>query len=186
MKFSIVVAVDKDLGIGKNNSLPWHLPGDMKHFKQITSRAADGKRNAVIMGRKTWDSLPEKFKPLPGRLNIVVTRQRNLVLANNCHNCKVASSLDEALSLCESEAELSDVFVIGGAELYKAAISHSSLRRVYLTEIQASYACDVFFPQYANMLSLLPGSQTHNDNGVDYSFKILEPPACRSQVQLTK
>ncbi len=183
MKFSIVVAVDRNRGIGKNNALPWHLPGDMKHFKQITSRAADGKRNAVVMGRKTWDSLPPKFRPLPGRLNIVLTRQANFDLGAG--DCKIARSLDEALSLCDGE-DLSDVFVIGGAELYSAALAHVLLKRVYLTEIQADFDCDVFFPKYDENLSLLPGSQTHNDNGVDYSFKILEPPACRSQVQLTK
>lgn len=166
-----MVAVDSKRGIGKNNTLPWHLPGDLRHFKQITSRVAEGKRNAVIMGRKTWESLPAKFRPLPGRFNIILSRQASLDLPADC---KQASSLDEALALCDI-AELAEVFVIGGAELYSMALSHGALKRVYLTEIDADFNCDCFFPDYATKLNLLPGSQTQRENEIDYSFKILEP-----------
>ena len=75
MTFQLVVAATRKLGIGKAGSMPWKLPGDMAYFKEITSRTADpGKQNAVIMGRKTWESIPSKFRPLPGRINVVLTR----------------------------------------------------------------------------------------------------------------
>ena len=81
IKFSLVVAMDEERGIGKQGTLAWRLPADLKHFKEITTEVKDMKKqNAVIMGRKTWESLPEKFRPLPQRLNIVVTTQPNYVL----------------------------------------------------------------------------------------------------------
>src|SRR5689334_4792565 len=78
--FSIIVAVDEQFGIGRNKLLPWNIPGDMKHFKEITTRSSEGKQNFVIMGRKTWDSIPEKFRPLPGRVNCVLSRDLQMVL----------------------------------------------------------------------------------------------------------
>jgi dihydrofolate reductase len=177
MKFSIVVAHDSKKGIGKNNSLPWRLSGDLKHFKQITCSAPEGKRNAVIMGRKTWDSLPLKFKPLPGRLNIVVSRQTGLQLPADC---RASGSLEEALLLCRS-LDLHEIFVVGGAELYSTALFHKDLRRVYLTEIQADFQCDRFFPDWTARFNLLPGSQDYSENGIAYSFRILEP----AQLQVT-
>lgn len=75
MTFQLVVAATRKLGIGKNGSMPWKLPGDMAYFKEITSKTADSaKQNAVVMGRKTWESIPPKFRPLPGRINVVLTR----------------------------------------------------------------------------------------------------------------
>ena len=76
--FSIVVAIDSQHGIGKNNDLPWHLPADLKHFKFITTNSAVGKRNVVVMGRKTWDSIPEKFRPLPNRTNVVLSKSADV------------------------------------------------------------------------------------------------------------
>ena len=75
MTFQLVVAATRKLGIGKAGSMPWKLPGDMAYFKELTSKTADsGKQNAVVMGRKTWESIPSKFRPLPGRINVVLTR----------------------------------------------------------------------------------------------------------------
>ena len=77
--FSLIVAMDSQNGIGKNGQLPWHLPADLKHFKEITCTVRDPKKqNVVLMGRKTWDSIPEKFRPLPGRINVVLTRHPDL------------------------------------------------------------------------------------------------------------
>ncbi len=170
MKFSIVVAVDIDMGIGKDNTLPWRLPGDLKRFKQITTQSASGKQNAVIMGRKTWDSLPPKSKPLPGRMNIVLTRQESLQLPEACFK---VSSFDEALKLCEA-SDLSEVFVIGGSELFAMAVQHPDLYRVYLTEIYKNFSCDCFFPAYGDKLKLLPGSEMMSENDLNYTFKTLE------------
>ena len=119
--------------IGHNNTLPWHLPEDMAHFKRTTLGCP------VIMGRKTWDSLPPKFRPLPGRLNIVVTRQPDWQAAG----ALTAHSLKQAYALCPSNSE---AWVIGGAEIYAQALPLASTAVV--TDIEASYEGDAFAPQF--------------------------------------
>lgn len=171
MNFSMIVAVDEKLGIGKNNSLPWRLPSDLKFFKQKTLTASAGKKNAVIMGRKTWDSLPEKVRPLPGRVNIVVSRQKELDLASDA---LLANSLAEALELCSTNKEVETVFVIGGSSLFKEGLEHRGLERVYLTSIHSDYACDCYFPDYEQKLNLLSQSELFSENGVNFCFKVLE------------
>ena len=127
---SLIAAIARNGVIGIDNHLPWHLPADLKHFKALTTG------NTVIMGRKTWDSLPAKFRPLPGRRNIVVTRNA----AFRAEGADVAASLPAAVALAESNV----AFVIGGAELYRAALPLAD--RLELTEIDADYAGDTWFP----------------------------------------
>jgi dihydrofolate reductase len=117
--------------IGHNNALPWHLPEDLAHFKRTTLGCP------VIMGRKTWDSLPPKFRPLPGRLNIVVSRNPAWQAAGALH----ASSIDAALALCPPS---SDAWVIGGAQLYAQALPLAS--SVVVTEIAQDFEGDAFAP----------------------------------------
>ncbi len=128
MIISIVVAIAENRAIGKSNQLLWHLPADLKHFKQITSG------HTIIMGRKTYDSIG---KPLPNRRNIVITRQQLQI-----EGCDVVSSLNEALALCQSEPE---VFIIGGAEIYEQALPLT--HRIYLTEVEQTFTGDAFFPE---------------------------------------
>lgn len=130
----VIAAVARNGVIGKDNALPWHLPEDLKHFKQLTTG------HAVIMGRKTWESLPPKFRPLPNRLNIVVTRNA----AYDALGATVATSLDAARKLGAGEA--AQQFVIGGAELYAHALPLA--QRLELTEIDADYAGDATFPAF--------------------------------------
>jgi dihydrofolate reductase len=129
-RLALIAAVARNGVIGMANRLPWHLPADLKHFKALTTG------NSVIMGRKTWESLPEKFRPLPGRRNIVVTRND----AYRAEGALVATSLPAAVALVAS----GEAFVIGGAELYAAALPHAD--RLELTEIDADYAGDTWFP----------------------------------------
>lgn len=117
--------------IGNNNTLPWHLPEDLAHFKRTTMGCP------VIMGRKTWDSLPPKFRPLPGRLNVVVTRQLNW----NETGAHPAPDIHKALQLCE---QFADVWVIGGAQLYALAAPLASTAVV--TEIEKDFEGDAFAP----------------------------------------
>jgi dihydrofolate reductase len=117
--------------IGHKGTLPWHLPEDLKHFRAVTMS------HPVIMGRKTWDSLPAKFRPLPGRRNIVVTRQRDWAATG----AEVAHDMHAALALV---ADIPEVFVIGGAEAYAQALPHA--RRIYLTEIEHAFEGDTFMP----------------------------------------
>ena len=128
---SLIAAIARNGVIGIDNRLPWHLPADLKHFKALTTG------NTVIMGRKTWESLPEKFRPLPGRRNIVVTRNA----AFRAEGALVAASLPAAVALAASGM----AFVIGGAELYAAALPLAD--RLDLTEIDADYAGDTRFPE---------------------------------------
>ena len=117
--------------IGANGALPWHLPEDLAHFKRTTLGCP------VVMGRKTWDSLPPKFRPLPGRTNVVVTRQQNW----HENGAQPASDLRDALQICEQSA---DVWVIGGAQLYALAepLAHTAV----VTEIEQDFAGDAFAP----------------------------------------
>jgi dihydrofolate reductase len=132
----IIAAVARNGVIGKNNTLPWHLPEDLKHFKQLTTG------HAVIMGRKTWESLPERFRPLPGRTNVVVTRDP----AYKAKGATVVHSLDEATKVGAGGT----AFIIGGAELYAHALPLSG--RLELTEIDADIEGDASFPTYDRSL----------------------------------
>ena len=129
---SLIAAVARNRAIGKDNQLLWHLPEDMKHFRETT------RGKPVVMGRKTWESLPEKFRPLPGRQNIVVSRDP----AYKAHGADLASSLEGALALAGGAEE---VFVIGGEQLYRAALPLAD--RLYLTEVELTPAADAFFPE---------------------------------------
>jgi dihydrofolate reductase len=133
MKISLIAALTQNHVIGKNNDLPWHLPDDMKYFMQTT------KQHHVIMGRKNYESIPEKFRPLPNRTNIVVTHQSNF----HAPNCTVVNSLEQGIALAKKNNE-QEFFVIGGAEIYKLAMPFAN--RLYLTEIQTELEGDTYFP----------------------------------------
>jgi len=131
MIVSLVLAMAENGVIGKNGALPWRIPEDMRHFKALTI----GK--PCIMGRKTWDSLPKK--PLPGRANIVVTRDRNF----HAESAIVAHSFDDALARADNAEEIA---IIGGAEIYAAALPRAN--RIYLTEVHAAFDGDAFMPPF--------------------------------------
>ncbi len=138
MKLSLIVATAKDNAIGRNNELPWHLPQDLKYFKSVTL----GK--SVIMGRKTFESIG---KPLPGRTNIVVTRQKNWNVAGVLVAQSVEGALDIAQQFRNEQSSLADeVMVIGGAEIYRHALPLAD--RIYLTRIDINVeSADAFFPE---------------------------------------
>ncbi|NNJ94224.1 MAG: type 3 dihydrofolate reductase [Halobacteria archaeon] len=129
MKISIIVAMADNRVIGHDNHLPWHLPADLKHFKATTM----GK--PIIMGRKTWESIG---RPLPGRTNIVVTRDARYT----ADGCVVVHSVDAALQACSADEE---VMVIGGAEFYRQVLPHAST--LYLTLVHDRFDGDAFFPE---------------------------------------
>lgn len=135
MIVSLIAAVAENMVIGKNNDLPWNLPDDMKYFMQTT------KTHHVIMGRKNYESIPEKFRPLPNRRNIVITRQQNF----QAPGCDVVHSLDDALSIGRKNNE-AEVFIIGGAEIFKQGMKFT--QRMYLTEIHAKVEGDIYFPTF--------------------------------------
>ena len=133
MIVSLIAALAKNRVIGKNNDLPWRLPDDMKYFMETT------KGHCVVMGRKNYDSLPLKFRPLTNRTNIVVTRQQNF----DAPGCIVVHSMEDALKVARQQKE-EEVFIMGGAEIYAQALNVA--HRLYLTEIDANIEGDTFFP----------------------------------------
>ena len=155
---SLVVAVADNGAIGRDGVLPWRIPEDMRHFKSLTF----GK--PCIMGRKTWDSLPRK--PLPGRENIVVTRDRRF----RADGAFVAHSLDEAFAHAQGAAE---ICVIGGAGIYKEALPRAT--RIHLTEVHGSLEGGVALPPFDNTLWRESGREDHaTSDGLRYSYVTLE------------
>ena len=133
----IIVACDPDFGIGKGGAIPWRIPEDLRNFRKLTTEGSSGRMNALIMGRKTWESLP--VKPLPGRHNIVVSSsledERAFVVPS------WASAVDKA-----QELNAGRVFAIGGHMIYKAALEDSRTKILHFTQVLDRYECDVFFP----------------------------------------
>lgn len=135
MKVSLIVAVASNGAIGKNNQLLWHLPADMKYFKNTT------RGHTVIMGRKNYESIPSKFRPLPERTNIILTRKPHYV----ADRCLVANSLSEAIRLAEQQNE-TECFIIGGGEVYKEALEKKVCTKLYITYVETEISdADTFF-----------------------------------------
>ena len=137
MKVGLIWAQARGGVIGKDGVMPWHLPEDLAHFKRVTLN------HPVIMGRKTWDSIPPRFRPLPGRRNIVVTRQTNL----NQTGLEPATNLREALQFCENSPQ---VWIIGGAQIYAQALPLAD--ELVVTEIDADLEGDAFAPAIGGLL----------------------------------
>ncbi len=152
-RLALIAAMDRNRLIGRDNTLPWRLPEDLRHFKATTL----GK--PVIMGRKTWESLG---RPLPGRRNIVVSRNASYPLQGG----ELATSLEAALALT---AGCDEVFVIGGAELYRQALPLAQV--LHLTEIDASHEGDAWFPEFsaAEWREVARDARV-NDEGLAYAF----------------
>lgn len=158
MIVSAIVAIAENNAIGKNNQLLWHMPNDLKHFKDVTSG------RTIIMGRKTFDSVG---KPLPRRRNIVVTRQDITI-----PGCEVVKSVEDGLALCKDEDE---VFIGGGAEIYKLAMHLTD--RIYLTIIHHIFDADTFFPELEKnewKEAKREDFQPDEKNAYPYSFITLE------------
>lgn len=135
MKVALIVAIDAERGIGKNNDLMWYLPNDMKFFKETTQN------QIVVMGRKNYDSIPEKYRPLPNRLNVVLTRNEDF----QAPHCEVFTSLEACFEHFKNETERT-VFIIGGGEIYKMALESGRIEEMYITYIDKEYGADTFFP----------------------------------------
>lgn len=155
MKLNLILARARNGVIGKHNTLPWHLPEDMTHFKRNTLGCP------VIMGRKTWDSLPPKFRPLPGRLNLVVTRQTGWC----AEGAVVAHSLESACAACPPD---STAWVIGGAELYAQSLALASTAVV--TEIDADFEGDAVAPHFGPEWREVTRESHLSSTGLGYSF----------------
>lgn len=163
MIVSAIAAADKNLAIGKDNDVPWHLPDDLKYFKCKTLN------HHIIMGRKTFESIG--FKPLPRRTNIIVSRNPFFVASN----CLVAGSVEEALEIARRHGE-QEAFILGGGDIYRLSLPY--LDRIYLTEIDAEVAdAEVFFPQFDAAEWQLVSSEPHaidDQHEFAFSFNVYE------------
>jgi len=161
-EFSIIVAVDEAGGIGRQEQLPWRLPGELKHFREVTVGTG---QNAVIMGRTTWLSIPEKHRPLANRINIVMSRTQSAHAG-----AQTVQSFDEAL-LAAQKVRVQNVFVIGGASVYTAALGHPACATLYVTRVQGTHECDTFFPDIPSTFHLAKEGEPITEAGETYWYE---------------
>ncbi|XP_054630661.1 dihydrofolate reductase isoform X1 [Dunckerocampus dactyliophorus] len=178
-----IVATCPDLGIGRNGQLPWHptrLNEEFKHFRRMTSTPSmEGKKNVVIMGRKTWFSIPEKNRPLNNRINIVLSRQLKEPPPGAHH---LAPDFCSALRLIDTQLsdQADQVWVIGGSSLYKELMESQGTRRLFVTQVLKQFECDTFFPEICpakySLLPEFPGvpQGMQEENGIQYRFEVYE------------
>ncbi len=155
---SIIAAISENGAIGKDNELLWRIPEDMRHFKELTTG------HAVIMGRKTYESIG---KPLPNRINIIITRDTNYKV----ENAIVVHSLEEALNTAK-EKEDDEIFIMGGGEIYSQAIGLAD--KLYLTLVHRNFEGDVFFPDYSEFKKEVFREERETENGLKYTWLGLE------------
>lgn len=162
MQINLIWAQAHNRVIGLKGKMPWHLPEDLAHFKRTTNG------HPVIMGRKTWDSLPPKFRPLPGRLNVVISRDASTRENLSLSGCEPLQNLRETLSFCEQNGA-EEVWVIGGAQIYAQALPLA--HKLVITEIDAAFEGDAFAPVLDATWQSVETQALTAASGVRYSFK---------------
>ena len=168
-KIYLIAATDLKGGIGLNGKLPWNLPGDLKFFQKTTIHTHDIQyRNMLIMGRVTWDSIPEAHRPFKARKNVVVSRNKNFKVPAGV---TVAHSLEEAIK-CADE-RVADIFIIGGTAIFEEAMKRSRIDGIYLTRVKKEFNCDRFFPKIPAIFK--PEKLGEGvDSGVSYDFLLYQ------------
>jgi dihydrofolate reductase len=162
MKVSLIVAVDQANGIGKNNDLLWHLPADMRFFKETTTG------HIVVTGRKNYESIPERFRPLPNRENAVLTRNESY----QAPGAKVFTSLQQCLEHYQQEDERV-VFIIGGGQIFQEVLALNCVDEMYITHVQGIFEADTFFPKIEDAHWKSESIATHEvDEKNAYAFEI--------------
>ncbi|MDP2586134.1 MAG: dihydrofolate reductase [Candidatus Levybacteria bacterium] len=174
MKVSIIAAIGKNKELGKDNKLIWHIKEDLQRFRNLT------KWHPIIMGRKTWDSLP--LKPLLNRTNIVITRDLSFSLAGG-RLAKLARSLEDAIEIAKKKKGSEEIFIIGGGQIFKEAMEKKLVDKLYLTIVEArlpspegeanggqgDFDADTFFPDYSNFKKVV-FEQSGESGGYKYKF----------------
>lgn len=161
-RISIIVAHSRNMVIGKGNDLIWKIPNDQARFKKLTMG------HPVVMGRKTWESILEKFRPLPGRTNFVITRDSSY----SAPGATVAISIENALTGARQAPGNEEIFIVGGGEIYKQALPLTD--RLYLTVVDKEVEGDTFFPEYANIFTKKISEESGEFEGLKYSYLVLE------------
>jgi len=175
---SVIVATTPKGGIGKDGALPWKLPEDMAYFKRVTLAVSSAnRRNAVIMGRKTWESIPEKFRPLPNRLNVVLTKAAAAADFKSTYpdGVLVASSVAGAFEQLQKLEDIEEIFVIGGAAAYQEAVTMDVCKRLYITRVAKDLECDAFFPGFdEKVFRPVHVSKTKSHKELSFDFVVYE------------
>lgn len=178
LKLNLIAAACENGGIGINGRLPWSLKSEMNFFTNMTTKTNNiNKKNVVLMGRRTWECIPKKYRPLENRINIVLSSQL-LKLGNEAFVCKSIPSALEFISKSNLKEQVENVWVIGGSNVYKDAMESPNFHRLYLTEVKKHFDCDTFFPKIPDDfvtiedLSIPQGIQ--EEKGINFIYKIYE------------
>ena len=165
MLVSLIVAVSENKVIGKDNDLVWHLPNDMKFFKDVT------KGHFVIMGRRNYESIPHKYRPLQNRTNVIVTRQDNY----KAKGCLIVNSVEEAIELAQKAGD-KESFIIGGGQIYKHAIVKNLVNRIYLTRVHTEIDGDTYFDDLDDSWKMVNADFNPSDekHPFDFTFQTFE------------
>lgn len=164
MEKTIIVAIGKNGEIGKNNDLLWHLPEDMKYFKETTQDST------VIMGRKNWDSIPEKYRPLSNRENIVITKNKNF----SADGAIVFNDWDSCMDYCNNAVK-NTVFIIGGAQIYQLALISNDVDKMLITHVDGEFDADTYFPKWnPDEWQMKDIKEMAANDKNPYGFKIIE------------
>ena len=173
-KFNIIVAYDKNRGIGYKNDLPWpKLKKDMARFVKVTTETSNkNKINAVIMGRNTWDSIPVKFRPFKNRLNIILSNNPKIKEYETNDMIKVFNSFELAHKYADMDNNIENIFVIGGDQVYNNVINNNNINKIFATEIDLECTCDKFFPNIdSNKYTIIENSNIEDVNETKMIFK---------------
>lgn len=160
---NIIVALCKNRGIGFKNTIPWHLPSDLERFKFLTTINSHKIENNVIMGRKTWESLPKKVRPLPKRKNIIISSKTDIInhedviIHNNIESIKKYNS--------------ANTWIIGGNAIYKYCLDNDLVKSIYLTLIHEDYDCDVFFPEIPDNFTMKLHTPIKKENNICFNYQ---------------
>ena len=160
---NIIVALCKNRGIGFKNTIPWHLPSDLERFKFLTTLNSHRIKNNVIMGRKTWESLPKKVRPLPKRKNIIISSKTDIInhedviIHNNIESIKKYNS--------------ANTWIIGGNAIYKYCLDNDLVKSIYLTLIHEDYDCDVFFPEIPDNFTMKLHTPIKKENNIKFNYQ---------------
>lgn len=168
-KINIIIAVDLENWIWKNWDLAWKISADLQYFKRITTTVENtDNMNMVVMWRKTWESIPEKFKPLPWRINVVLTRNKDFT----DKWCISFGSIDDIINEFDEMKNIENIFIIWWASIYNQVLNNSLLDKIYITRIEKNFDCDVFIDKIPANFILESCSELYEENWIKFKFEV--------------